>query len=336
MASTRAGLKRLADAFRAFFAGNRGHPRFKKKKVARKSFAVDLTKGQLKPGGYLRLKRGMFAKMMQADRLGRYCNPVPKTASVFEERRRWYAVVTYEVDAVAYTADNVGIGVDRNCGQIADSTGRIHRLTDTSQLERRVRHLQRRLSQRRKGSGRYNKTQHTIARHKRKIANVRGNDLRHIAKSITGTSTLVFLEDLKVKGMTSSAKGSLQQPGRNVRQKAGLNRSILATGWGNLERFLEERSCVRKVDPAYTSQKCSRCGAVDASSRRSQSVFRCTTCGYSANADTNAALNILASGMASANGRGAYVRPAVRGNPAGGHSVMKRQNKLGCSFHSSM
>ena len=336
VASTRAGLKRLADAFRAFFAGKRGHPRFKKKRTARKSFAVDVTDGQLMLGGYFRLKRGMFAKMMQADRLGRYCNPVPKTASVFERRGRWYAVVTYEVDALEHTADNVGIGVDRNCGQIADSTGRIHELTDTTRLDRRVRHLQRRLSRRRKGSSRYNKTQRTIARHKRKIAGVRGNDLRHIAKNITDTSTLVFLEDLKVKGMTSSAKGSMQRPGRNVRQKAALNRSILATGWGNLERFLEERSCARKVAPAYTSQTCSLCGAVDAGSRRSQSVFRCTTCGYWANADTNAALNILALGMASANGRGAYVRPAVRGNPAGGHSVMKRQNKLECSFHLSM
>ena len=336
VASTRAGLKRLADAFRAFFSGGRGHPRFKKKGIARKSFAVDVTGGQLKSGGYLRLKRGMYAKMMQAHRLSRYCSPVPKTASVFEDRERWYAVVTYEVDTVAHTADTVGIGVDRNCGQIADSTGRIHRLTDTSRIERRVRLLQRRMSRRHKGSSRYNRTQHTIARHKRKIANVRGNDLRHIAKSITDTSTLVFLEDLKVKGMTSSAKGSLRHPGRNVRQKAALNRSILATGWGNLERFLEERGCVRKVAAAYTSQQCSRCGAVDASSRRSQSVFRCTTCGYSANADTNAALNILASGMASANGRGAYVRPAVRGNPKSGRSVMKRQNELECSFHLSM
>ena len=73
-----------------------------------------------------------------------------------------------------------------------------------------------------------------------------------------------------------------------------------------------------------------------AASRQSQSLFRCTTFGYWANADTNAALNILALGMASANGRGAYVRPAVRGNPAGGHSAMKRQNKLECSFHLSM
>ena len=335
VASTRAGLKRLADAFRAFFAGKRGYPRFKKKRTARKSFAVDVTHGQLKPGGYFRLKRGMFAKMMQADRLGRYCNPVPKTASVFEDRGRWYAVVTYDVDAVAYTADQVGIGVDRNCGQVADSTARIHELTDTTRLDRRVRLLQRRLSRQRKGSSRYNKTQRTIARHKRKIAGVRRNDLRHIARSITETSTLANLEDLKVKGMTSSAKGSLRHPGRNVRQKAALNRSILATGWGNLERFLEERGCVRKVAPAYTSQKCSRCGAVDAANRRSQSVFPCTTCGYSANADTNAALNILASGMASANGRGAYARPAVRGNPAGGHSVMKRQKELECSFYLS-
>ena len=220
----------------------RDHPGFKKK-IARKSIAVDATNGQLKPGGYFRLKRGMVAKMMQADRLGPYCNPVPKTAGVFEDRGRRYAVVALDVDAVAHTADNVGIGVGRNCGQIAGSTGRIHPLTDTSQLERRVSHLQRRqLPRRSKCGSRFNRTQRTIARHKRKIAGVRGSDLRHLAGSITDASTLVNREDLKAKGMTSSAKGGLRHPGRNRRQKAALNRSVLATGGtGNPERFLEER-----------------------------------------------------------------------------------------------
>lgn len=114
--------------------------------------------------------------------------------------------------------------------------------------------------------------------------------------------------------MTASAKGTVAKPGKNVKQKAGLNRFILSTGWGQFEDYLGERGVVRKVNPAYTSQTCSQCGYVDAGNRGSQSMFRCLMCEYLINADVNAALNIWASGMASwreSNGSRAYVRPVV-------------------------
>jgi len=119
---------------------------------------------------------------------------------------------------------------------------------------------------------------------------------------------LVAVEDLRVKNMTASAKGTVDQPGRNVRQKAGLNRAILAKGWGGFLPKLEHAAryhgaTVVKVNPAYTSQRCSRCGVVDAKSRDSQAVFACTCCGHRDNADVNAARNILAAGLA-VTGRG--------------------------------
>jgi putative transposase len=104
------------------------------------------------------------------------------------------------------------------------------------------------------------------------------------------------VEDLKITNMTRSAKGTRENPGRNVRQKAGLNRGILASGWGLLVRRLEEKAPGRaeKINPAFTSQRCSACGRVDRGSRESQAVFRCTACGFAANADVNAAINIAA------------------------------------------
>jgi len=94
--------------------------------------------------------------------------------------------------------------------------------------------------------------------------------------------------------MIRSAKGTLDAPGRNVRQKSGLNRSILAAGWGQLVTRLEHKAPGRvvKVNPAYTSQRCSACGIVDREARESQARYRCRSCGYAANADVNAARNI--------------------------------------------
>jgi transposase len=89
-----------------------------------------------------------------------------------------------------------------------------------------------------------------------------------------------------------------------VAAKAALNRGILASGWGLLVRRLEAKAPgrVEKVNPAYTSQRCSACGYVDAKSRESQAHFACTACGYACNADVNAARNIAAGHAVNARG----------------------------------
>ncbi len=262
---TRTGLKDLSDAYKRFFKKThsfsppkkkgkekklRGFPNFKKKGKAKKTFAIDVFGGsRFTKNGYFRLKQGVHMKMIAHHRTRRYSNPVPKSARILEEHGNWYITVCYEVDTVEHQADSRGIGVDRNVGQVADSTGQIHYLTDTTHLDKRIKKLQRRQAKRTVGSCKYRKTKHTIARHQRKIANTRRNDLRHIAMDITTTSTLVFLEDLKTKGMTASAKGTVENPGKNVKQKAGLNRVILKTGWGQLEQYLSERGAVHKIPP---------------------------------------------------------------------------------------
>jgi putative transposase len=116
---------------------------------------------------------------------------------------------------------------------------------------------------------------------------------------------IIRIEDLRISNMTRSARGTLDRPGRNTRQKAGLNRGILASGWGLLARRLHEkaRGRVEKIDPAFTSQRCSACGHVAADSRESQALFRCTACGYAEHADVNAAKNIAAGHAVTARGR---------------------------------
>jgi len=127
---------------------------------------------------------------------------------------------------------------------------------------------------------------------------------------------VIAVEDLKIRNMTRSAKGTLEAPGRNVRQKAGLNRGILAAGWGLLVARMEHKAPgrVQKINPAYTSQRCSACGIVDREARESQAAYRCRSCGYAANADVNAASNIKhAAGHAvSARGGSPLGRPVNR------------------------
>jgi transposase len=115
---------------------------------------------------------------------------------------------------------------------------------------------------------------------------------------------LIRVEDLKIRNMTRSAKGTVDSPGRYVRQKAGLNRSILAACWGLLVARLEQKAPGRvdKVDPAFTSQRCSSCGHVAADSRKSQALFVCVACHYTCHADVNAARNIAAGRAVTARG----------------------------------
>ena len=130
-----------------------------------------------------------------------------------------------------------------------------------------------------------------------------------IATSLASTDIarrfdVVRIEDLNVTGMTRSARGTAGNPGTKVRQKAGLNRSILAQGWGLFAGRLEDKAPgrVEKINPAYTSQRCSACGHVDGKSRKSQARFACTACGFALNADVNAAKNIAAGHAVTARG----------------------------------
>ena len=121
----------------------------------------------------------------------------------------------------------------------------------------------------------------------------------HVASArISAAFEHVAIEKLQTRSMTRSARGNREAPGSNVRQKAGLNRGILNSGWHLFETMLayklEDRGGrLTKVAAHHTSTTCSACGHVDGRSRESQARFVCSACGHRANADFNAAINIL-------------------------------------------
>jgi putative transposase len=112
----------------------------------------------------------------------------------------------------------------------------------------------------------------------------------------------------------ANARLRARESDRNVRQKAGLNREILRSGWGLLVRRLEDKAPgrVQKVIAAFTSQRCSACGQVDAESPESQARFACTAGGFAGNADVNAARNIAAGHAVTARGGFRDAGPANR------------------------
>ena len=127
--------------------------------------------------------------------------------------------------------------------------------------------------------------------------------VHQISKNISDKYDIAVLEDLNTKGMTKSAKGTIEVPGKNVKAKSGLNREILASGWYRLEQALAYKMQVAKVPAAYTSQTCNACGVVDKESRRDR-LFKCVHCGHTDDADINAALNIKQAFLAGASGGG--------------------------------
>ena len=135
------------------------------------------------------------------------------------------------------------------------------------------------------------------------IANIRHDYLHKITTSISKNHAMIACEDLKVANMSKSASGTVENKGRNVKAKSGLNKSILDQGWGMMVNMLEYKQQWRgglliKVNPRYTSQTCFECKHVAKENRQTQSKFECVKCRYVANADFNAARNILAAGHA--------------------------------------
>ena len=313
-APVRYTLKYQADAWQAFFRGRGGPPRFKRR--GRDSLTLPEN---------LRIRDGKlwFPKIgwMQLRRRGGNPHPdaEPVRAVVKQVGGKWYATVCYRVAAVERPDDGTAVGIDMNAGQVATSDGEIHRASDTNRLEARKRRYQREMARQKRGSRRRERIRARLARTQRRIAITRRNWQHRVSRRIADSAHTVVVEDLNTKGMTASAKGTVDAPGRKVKAKAGLNRVILDTGWGDLRRMLEYKAgAVIVVSPAWTSRTCWTRGAVDARSRRSQAAFQCVACGHAANAHLNAARNIRRRGLAPLHGEAAGLpgRRAVK-SPGG-------------------
>lgn len=210
-----------------------------------------------------------------------------------------------EAELLAMTA-----GLDRGVAlPLVGSRGEQFGFSEIQQkrLQKQARHKkrwQRRQARRTPGSSGWRKAKHKVARYQRYGTDVR-RELAHQTSHALATDPcykLFVFEALKVRNMTASAKGSVDAPGKRVRQKAGLNRSILASSWGQTKTYLQYKArrqgkLVMEVPPQYSSQECAACGHIHPDNRRSQSQFVCLRCGNTDHADHNAAKVIALRGV---------------------------------------
>jgi putative transposase len=213
---------------------------------------------------------------------------------------RWHVAFAAVPPAIPAPGTGEVVGVDRGVTvSAALSTGELLTVAGLRPAEqRRLRLLERRKARQRKGSHRREQTRLAIACLKARETDRRRDWTEKVSTDLARRFDLICVEDLDVRAMTRTARGTVGRPGRNVREKAGLNRGILANGWGRLVDRLEQKAPgrVQRIPAAYTSQRCSACGHVAAESRQSQTAYRCVACAWTGNADYNAARNIAAAG----------------------------------------
>ncbi|EAS2249917.1 IS200/IS605 family element transposase accessory protein TnpB [Salmonella enterica subsp. salamae] len=267
-------LKDLERSYKNFFQKRAAFPRFKKR-------------GQNDAFRYPQgVKLDQANSRISLPKLGwiRYRNSrevigVVKNVTISQSCGKWYVSIQteYEVSAPQHESTSM-VGLDAG-----------------------VARLQREMSRKVKFSNNWKKAKRKVQNLHSRIANIRRDYLHKVTSEISKNHAMIIIEDLKVANMSKSAAGTASQPGRNVRAKSGLNRSILDQGWYELRRQLEYKQLWRggwvlAVPPAYTSQRCACCGHTAKENRLSQSQFRCQACGYTVNADVNGARNILAVG----------------------------------------
>ena len=309
----------LKDLDRALWDGlkkNKGMPQFKKRGM-HDSFRFP--QGFKIQGNQVYLpKIGWMRFIKSRDIVG-----TPKSVTVSQYCGHWYVsiLVEQEVDKPVHPSGEA-VGIDMGIARFAtlSDASFIEPLNSFKKLEGKLAHAQRKLSKKKKFSQNWHKQKARVSKIQCRIACARQDFLHKASTAISKSHAVIVLEDLKVSNMSRSASGTIDEPGRNVRAKSGLNKAILDQGWAEFRRQLEYKEAwlggmVIAVPPRNTSRTCPVCGHISADNRKTQASFKCINCGFEANADHVAACNILAAGLAViACGDGALA-PSVKQEP---------------------
>ena len=297
-------LRDLDQAWRHFFAGTNRSPRWRKKDQ-HEGFRVAGPRGRAWDVRRLNRRWGQ----VQVPKVGwvrfRWTRAVLECKSYRVNRDRsgrWHVSFTVFPAPIPAPGNGEVVGIDRGVTvSLALSTGEMYQCPASSPHTER---LARSLSRTKRGSSRRQRAKTRLAKVKVQDADRRKDWAEKASTDVARRFDLIRVEDLRIGSMTRSARGTVTEPGQNIRQKAGLNRAILTQGWGLFARRLEQKAPgrVEKINPAYTSQRCSACGHVAAESRKSQALFACVACTYTGNADVNAAVNIAAGRAVTARG----------------------------------
>ncbi len=292
-------LKDAERAFKNFFEKRAGFPRFKKRGVGDsfrfpQGFEIDQANSRIKLP-----KLGWIRYRNSREILG-----TAKNITLSQLGGKWFSSIHTEREVEqpipqATSAIGIDMGIVR-FATLSDGT-HIDPLNSFKKHEQRLKKYQRRMCRKVKFSKNWHKARRKVQKIHTHIANARKDFLHKATTAISKNHAMVAIEDLQVRNMSKSAKGSTEAPGKNVAAKSGLNKAILDQGWFEFRRQLEYKlnwngGILVPVPAHYTSQTCPACGHVSADNRKTQARFVCVGCGHEENADVVGAMNVLARG----------------------------------------
>ena len=294
-------LKNIERAYKNFFEKRADFPRFKKKGQGDsfrfpQGFKIDQGNSRI-----FLPKLGWIHYRKSRDLLG-----TAKNITVSASGGKWFVSIQTEreVEQPVHPATSI-VGIDVGITRFATLSdgSHIEPLNTFRKHQQRLARYQRAMSHKQKFSNNWKKAKARVQQIHTRIANVRRDFLHKTMTTISKNHAIVCIEELQVRNMSKSAVGSNETPGRNVKAKSGLNKSILDQGWFEFRRQLEYKQAwlggdVLAVPPRNTSRTCPACGYVSADNRQTQAQFACVECGYAANADLVGAINVLAAGHA--------------------------------------
>ena len=304
-------VRRVDRAFRAFFrrikTGNApGYPRFKSKDRFDSFCYPD-------PAGWKIIKQSKLrvSNLGEIPMRGKPRIPLtagtPRTLTIKRQDGKWFAIcaVQYPESALRRNQSYTGrmIGIDVGCSSLAVTSDGdfIDSPKTLKQARQKLSIAQKALSRKARGSKRRGEARRRVSALHGKVARKRKDFLHQFAAAIVCLYSFVAVEKLLLSNMTRSARGTAGKPGRNVKQKAGLNRSLLDASIGTLFSLIaykaeEAGAQFVKVAPHHTSQNCFWCGQ-NVPKELSVRVHVCPSCGFVQDRDYNAALNILVKGL---------------------------------------
>lgn len=294
-------LKDLEKAYKNYFAKRANFPRFKRKGSGDsfrypepKQINLDQDNSRI-----LLPKLGWLRYRNSREVLGEVRN-----ATVSQSGGKWFVSIQTEreIEQPLPTATSA-IGIDVGIARFATMSDEnyIAPLNSFKKHQQRLARYQRRMSRKVKFSNNWKKAKAKVQKIHTGIANARKDFLHKTTTTINQNHALVCIEDLQVRNMSRSSKGSNEQHGKRVKQKSGLNRAILDQGWGEFRRQLDYKvswngGILLAVPPHNTSRTCPCCGHVSKDNRQTQEKFLCVDCGYENHADVVGAINVLERG----------------------------------------
>jgi len=299
--------KALKNCFKSEF----GFPKFKKKRKSKESFRVNqnikISKSKksikIPKIGFIRIKPRININLKDI-----------KNVTIKKQGNNWCLYICHQFSIFRTPMSGRKVGLDLGTVRLATlSNGKVIDKFEDEELLKKIKSTQRKLERRTRKNKKHKmkkiqsisraKTKQSLSRLNKKLRDKRKDYLDKVSKKLVKKYDMIYIEDLKIKNMTRQVNKTDDGSHRSgVSAKSGLNREILNQSWGQLINMLEYKSLwynkkVIKVNPKNTSRECSECGFTHKRNRRSQSDFRCLKCGFTMNADHNAAINIKRLGL---------------------------------------